>query len=239
VRLGDADRRGELRLDAIARYLQDVANDDAVDAGLANSSGWVVRRTMVRIDDPAVLGERLTLTTFCAGTGRSWAERRTSVTGDRGARIEAVSLWVQVDTGTGRPARLGDDFARIYGEAAGGRTVSARLGLGAPPARASTRPWPVRRVDLDVFGHVNNAVPWAVLEEAMDESPRHGVAEIEYPGPVDAGAVVAASEIRGGPEGASAVWLIEDGTVRAAARWTPQARAGDQAAVASSLASAE
>ncbi len=82
MRLGDADPSGTLRLDAIARFLQDVANDDAVSGGLDDALGWVVRRTMIAVRDPAVLGERLSLTTFCSGTGRSWAERRTSVRGD-------------------------------------------------------------------------------------------------------------------------------------------------------------
>jgi acyl-ACP thioesterase len=220
VRLGDADPRGEARLDAIARFLQDVANDDALDAGLDNAMGWVVRRTTIRLDQPAVLGERLDLTTFCSGTGRSWAERRTSISGDRGAAIEAVSLWVQVDVATGRPARLGDGFFARYAEAAGGRTVSSRLTLDPPPPDAETRPWPVRTTDLDVFGHANNATLWSALEDAMAPATRCGFAEIEYPGPVDAGARVEAQIVTGERP---AAWLVEDGVVRSAARWRGQA----------------
>lgn len=223
VRLGDADPNGLLRLDATARYLQDVANADAIDAGLSNANGWVVRRTLIAVHEPARLAERLNLTTFCTGIGRSWAERRTSIEGDCGARIEAVSLWVQVDPVTGRPARLVGSFEQIYGEAAGGRTVSSRLRLEPPPPDAPRQPWPVRRADLDVFGHVNNAVLWAVLEEALGEiTDRHGIGEIEYPGPVDAGAIVEACLITGRR---SSAWLIEEGTVRCAARWIPAATA--------------
>lgn len=219
VRLGDADPNGEARFDAIARYLQDVANDDAVDAGLPSAMAWVVRRTLIRVAQPAVLGERLTATTFCSGTGRSWAERRTSIVGDHGAAIEAVSLWVQIDAVTGRPTRLGDDFFAIYGEAGGGRTVSSRLSLDPPSADAEVHPWPVRTSDLDVFGHANNAVLWSVLEEAMAGiETRTGTAEIEYPGPVDAGARVDAHVINGDRP---AAWLVEGGVVRCAARWTP------------------
>ena len=95
VRLGDVDPSGELRLDAIARYLQDVASDDATDAGLSNALGWVVRRTMIRIDRPTSVGEPLSLVTFCSGTGRSWAERRTTIADQHGSAVEAVSVWVQ------------------------------------------------------------------------------------------------------------------------------------------------
>ena len=52
VRLGDVDSGGWLRLDAIARHLQDVASDDALDADLPNPMGWVVRRTMIRVVRP-------------------------------------------------------------------------------------------------------------------------------------------------------------------------------------------
>src|SRR4051812_34858097 len=96
VRLGDASPGGRLRLDAIARYLQDVADDDAGDAGLAGSS-WVVRRTTIEVRRPPVLREVLEVTTFCSGVGGRWAERRTSLRGGRGGRVEAVALWVHVD----------------------------------------------------------------------------------------------------------------------------------------------
>ena len=45
VRLGEADADGRLRLDAIARYLGDVAEDGVDDAGYDEHTGWLVRRT--------------------------------------------------------------------------------------------------------------------------------------------------------------------------------------------------
>ena len=217
VRLGDVDPDGELRLDAIARYLQDIASDDALDAGLRNALGWVVRRTMIRIDHPALVSERLDLTTFCTGAGRSWAERRTSLVGQHGASIEAVSLWVQVDTGTGRPAKLGEDFDKIYGASADGRIVSSKLSLPArPPERALRQPWEFRRADLDQFGHVNNAAHWAVIEELLQRGgvPRKGVGELEYTSPADADDP---SELMTDHD---MVWVVAHGRTLTAARWS-------------------
>jgi acyl-ACP thioesterase len=222
VRLGDVDPAGELRLDAIGRYLQDVASDDALGAGLPNALGWVVRRTMIRIAEPALAGESVDLTTFCTGFGRSWAERRTTIRSDRGAAIEAVSLWVQVDITTGRPARLGEEFSEIYGRAAAGRHVSSKLSLpNRPPEGAVVeRAWRFRRADLDQFGHVNNAAQLVVAEERLVPGGRHETFEIEYLGAADADTtydVVTA--------GVSA-WLVPSGTPTAVTVIASSGRAG-------------
>jgi acyl-ACP thioesterase len=222
VRLGDVDRNGRLRLDATARFMQDVATDDASDAGLDRAYGWLVRRTLIDTSHPARLGERITVSTWCTGIGRSWAERRTQVIGDRGASIDAVSLWVQVETRTGKPARIAADFLAAYAETAGGRTVSARLAIPGPDSTRTEVSWPVRRTDLDPFGHVNNAATWEYLEEAaaLDASPRIGRAELEYLRPVehgdrDPGLV---TQVHGA---VTTAWLVSGSSVRAAARWTP------------------
>ena len=35
------------------------------------------------------------------------------------------------------------------------------------PTRASAAPWPLRRTDVDLHGHVNNAVYWQAIEELL------------------------------------------------------------------------
>ena len=183
VGLGDVDRSGRLRLDSLAAYLQDVASEDADVSGLDDVFGWIVRRVEVRISRWPRLAETLTLTTFCAGTGSRWAERRTSIHGAEGeavegGAIEAAALWVAIDA-RGRPVRLSEQFQAIYGEAAAGREVSARLSLPARPAVVESREWPLRRVDFDVLGHVNNAAHWCAVEELVgDRRPR--AATIEF-----------------------------------------------------------
>jgi acyl-ACP thioesterase len=167
VRVSDAGPEGVLRLDGLARYLQDVATDDWADAGLSPDEIWVVRRTAVRVAEggrwPA-LGENVTLTTWCGGTGPAWAERRTDLEVDGRLMVRTVALWVPLDP-SGRPLRIGDDFHAVYGEAAAGRRVSGRVPAAPTLANATTRPWPVRRADLDIIGHVNNAAVWAAVTE--------------------------------------------------------------------------
>ncbi len=150
------------------RYLQDVSSDDTDDAGLVDAEGWVVRRTVIEQRTPARLGEQVELATFCSGWGSRWAERRVSITGDAGALIDAVTVWVHLDAATGRPLPLPTQFHDLYDEAAAGRVVNARQihDPVEPDAEGVRRfPWPLRATDLDVLDHANNSMAWAVVEQ--------------------------------------------------------------------------
>jgi acyl-ACP thioesterase len=211
IRLGDAGLDGTLRLDALARFLQDVAADDAAEVGL-RSATWVVRRTALDIAGRPRFGERIELTTSCGGLGSRWAERRTIVDGPT-SRIEAASLWVYLDEASGRPAALPRLFLEAYEEAAAGRTVSSRLTLPAPPDDGSAErvAWPLRPTDFDVLGHVNNSVYWAMVE---DDPLTDGTAALEYRSPIDPGTSV--ELVSSGRDR----WLVSDAGVHAAARIT-------------------
>lgn len=173
VRLADSSPNGRLRLDAGARYLQDIANDDSRDAGSPNPTAWVARRTIMRVGQFPEYLDMLSLCTWCSGLGPRWAERRYSVLADSPAagRIEAATLWVHVDMATMKPVPVPADFAAQFGAAAHGRIVKARLHLPLrPPADhpgLQVSAWPLRFVDFDVLGHVNNSVYWAMVEEQL------------------------------------------------------------------------
>src|SRR5262249_35834871 len=108
VRLSDVDVSGRLRLDAVARYLQDVAADDVLDAGWSPDEHiWVVRRTELDVRQPFVDDTRVELVTWCAGTAAAAAARRTTVRGDRGGRIEAEMIWIHLGRDL-QPLRLGE-----------------------------------------------------------------------------------------------------------------------------------
>lgn len=224
VRLAEVDPTGRCRLDATVRHLQDIARDDSADSGLADPMNWVVRRTLVEVRRWPRFQEWLRLATWCSGHGSRWAERRTSIHGEHGAEIEAVTIWVFVDGATGRPARLPDDFLPIWGETAAGRTVSARTTLPTTwPDDAHDEAWPVRVADLDVLGHVNNAAQWVAVEEALDRAGwDHGPvrAELEHGPGVERGTDVRLRwrAVDGGVD----TWLTTDGVAGSVARVRPR-----------------
>jgi acyl-ACP thioesterase len=215
VRLGDVSPRGRLRLDGIARLLQDVATDDALDGAPGEDAGWVVRRTTIEVAEWPVHREDLTLTTWCSGYGRRWALRRTSLVGDVAGRVETESLWIHVDRQSGRPVPLGDTFFRVWGPGVTDTDVKARRRLPDKPA-GDERPWPLRFSDFDALAHVNNAAYWLPAEEhlaARSDLAAPLRAEVEYREGVvrDEAVSVVTQDVTDG----FLQWWVVDGQVRA------------------------
>ena len=190
--LADCAPSGRIRLDALARWAQDIAYADSVDAGQAGRAMWVVRRTRMRVTRFPRFGAEFRLATFCSGLGRMWAERRTSITpADEGAdAVEVVSIWVHLDPLTARPTKLTAEEVAIWGESTAGRTVTARLRHPAPDGVADAVPWSFRSAELDLAGHVNNAAYLTPLEEELlveEAEPGSIDVEIEYRSPAQPG----------------------------------------------------
>ncbi len=234
VRSTDVVPSGRLRLDSLARYLQTAAEDDVADAGLAEPVVWLVRRCELRIRALPAMGERLSVRTFCSGTGPRWAERTTTLSGPGGQPLaQAAAVWAAVGRADGRPVPLSPDFLAIYGDSAGGRTVSVRLSHprpggaahegngadGSAPSHDSAPPrdWPLRTADFDTAGHVNNAVHWAVVEDELAAAEwLPGVAEIEYQRAIMPGCLPRV--VTGRNEGQTMLWLLDGERLLASAR---------------------
>jgi acyl-ACP thioesterase len=167
IRLSDRAADGRLRLDAVARYLQDVASDDVDETGWgAPEHLWVMRHLRIDVLAPSVEDDRVELVTWSSGTATVAAARRLSLVGDGGGRVELDSVWIHLDADA-RPARI-EGFG-LYAESAGDRVVSTKLELEEPPPDAPRRRWPLRVTDVDRLGHVNNAAYWHAVEEVLAE----------------------------------------------------------------------
>jgi acyl-ACP thioesterase len=166
IRLADTDAQGVARLDAIARYLQDVATDDWADTGIVSDDTWVVRRTALRVAPggrrPTYL-EDIVLTTWCAGAGAAWAERRTDISVQGQVLMQGTAMWVPVNR-LGVPVRLQPEFFSVYAEASQVKT-SSRVPSMSVGDNAVLRNWFLRAADIDIVNHLNNAAAWQAVTE--------------------------------------------------------------------------
>jgi acyl-ACP thioesterase len=215
IRISDCGPSGHLRLDGVARYLQDVGTDDWDDVGSGSSFAWVARRTALRLAPDGRwprLGEVAQLVTWCGGTGAAWAERRTNVLVDNTLMLETASLWVPVNA-AGLPQRIPQSFIDLYGVAAKGRKVSGRIERSVPPEGATSRPWALRRSDIDVIDHVNNAAIWQAANEFVDGPVEYAV--LTFHGALLESDAVNLVSVPG------KMWLVVDGDVRVSGEFTP------------------
>jgi acyl-ACP thioesterase len=217
IRLSDMDATGRLRLDAVARYLQDVATDDVAETGWgAPEHLWVVRRYRIDVLIPLLDDGEVELVTWGSGVGAVAAGRRTSLLGDSGGLIEADSVWIHLAP-DGRAARL-EGFG-VYAASAGGRAVTTRKLLPDPPLDSPRTPWPLRSTDVDVLGHANNAAHWQAVEHVLLPRPdptRPFRAVLEYRHAIDLGDDVELVEFALGE--AIGLAFVTGSTVKAVAR---------------------
>ena len=178
--LADCAPSARVRLDAIARWLQDVAYADVEDAGLDDCRDLGRARTRIRVSRFPRFGEHLSARTFCSGIGPMWAERRTTIAaegagrGDRNGRPVGPPRSGHPRAGAAdrrRNRRLRDDRPRPAREreAAPPRpasTIRSRPGRSARPTatspttsttpptgnrwRRSSSPAPSREIDAEI-----------------------------------------------------------------------------------------
>jgi acyl-ACP thioesterase len=206
--LADAAPSGRVRIDALARWVQDVAYADVDDAGVVDQSSWVVRRMRIRVERFPRFGDHVQAKTWCSGAGRLWAERRVSFESENGA-VDVAGIWVHLSPATLMPAPLPESFDSLYAESAQGRRVKARLRHPNPSGDEPSEGWFFRRADADIADHINNAAYWEPIEETLGD-PDAFDAEIEFREPAQPGPALVrrgADDIR---------WITaEDGRVHA------------------------
>jgi acyl-ACP thioesterase len=214
--LADCAPSGRMRLDSIARWMQDIAYADVDDAGVAGHAFWILRRTRIRVIRFPEINEPHLVRTFCSGVGRLVAERRTVIASmddpDR-ADVETASMWVHLDPVSHRPSRITqEEFDKLANNGYGERPVSHRLTHPRPEPGSGVKllDWRFRRVDTDVADHVNNTVYWEPLEEELlATAPTASGGAPAAPTPVDA-----ELEFRDGAQPGVAHWMADGPDVR-------------------------
>jgi acyl-ACP thioesterase len=174
LRVADVDRGGRLRLDAVARHIQDVGQDEVHEQGFDETHpAWIVRRTMIDVIRPIQFQDMLRLRRWCSGTSTRWCQIRVRIDGRNGGLIETEAFWININRDTLTPSRISDEFlARLQ------RTTDidrlrwqAYLHPGHREDADQIREYPVRFTDIDLFDHMNNAVFWSVVEDHLCTRP--------------------------------------------------------------------
>ena len=231
VRTADVDSAYRLRLDGLARYLQDIGSDNLAAFGFDRTDPlWVVRRTVIDVLRPAVWPGRVHLRRWCSAHSTRWSAMRVQVTGDEGALIETEGFWINIGADTGLPAWISDGLLENLASTTEEHRLRWKPWLSATPPSddrdgqddwdTPDRTFHLRTTDIDPFNHVNNATYWHAVEECLADRPDlHEApyrAVVEHLSPVFPRDHV---RLRTSADDASlSLWFLVEGDVRAVAR---------------------
>lgn len=136
--------------------------------------------------------------------------------------METEGFWINVDPKTGMPARISERFTRELDSTVVDQHLHWHRWITPEVSDAPERSFPLRASDFDPFDHVNNAVYWQPVEEAMGknlrEQPFRSI--VEYSQPITRAEQVTVCERADG----RTLDIDVDGKTRASARWFPLAR---------------
>lgn len=188
----DIDEHMRLRLDGVARYIQDVGAEHLADADLADvHPHWVVLRTVIDVIEPIELPSVITFRRWCAALSTRWCNMRVQLQGSDGGRIETEGFWLCVNKDTLTPSRLSDECIQRFGSTTDNHRLKWRPWLTESIHDGTETLFPLRRTDIDPFEHVNNTIYWHGVHEILCQFPdlKNGSfrAVLEYRSPIKFG----------------------------------------------------
>lgn len=230
VRTGDVDQDMRVRLDAVARYLQDVANDNIEATSFGDTDPfWIVRRTIIDVIEPLTWPAAVTAQRWCGALSTRWTNMRVRLTADHETNrfnprprppglIETEAFWINVNE-KGMPSRLSDEaFSMLSSMTDEHRLRWRSMNPEKAPDPAEIdfpdREHVLRITDFDPFKHLNNAAYLEAIEDELVEHPDlvdgpHRVV-IEYLRPIVPGTRLILRRVREGDR--LTVWLMIPGT---------------------------
>ncbi len=213
----DADLR--LRLDGVARNIQEVGAEHLNDSGYADvHPHWIVQRTVIDVLEPIELPNQITYRRWCSGISNRWCAMRVRLDGDDGGRIETEGFWINMNKSTSMPSLIAEDLFARFATTTEDTRLKWRPWLPGPAEPERVTPFALRHTDIDLFRHVNNTVYWHGVHEVMALYPdlvgdTHR-AVVEYRKPIQpAESVTIASAA---DDDAVRLWFVVAGEVRAA-----------------------
>ena len=187
IRYSEIDKTGKLSLTSLINYFQDCSNFQSVDLGLGyevlkeRGKGWILSSWHIEIYNIPKLCERVTIGTFASGFKGFYGNRNFVMFDEKGDYLAcADSLWVLVDTKTGRPIKPAPEDIELYelGKPLDLKTEGRKIN----PIEGSTvfPSFMIQKHHLDTHEHVNNSQYIQMAMEVIPEEIELKKLRVEY-----------------------------------------------------------
>jgi acyl-ACP thioesterase len=190
VRYSELDHQTEsLSCSSIINYFQDCSTFQSEDLnhGLSYLQSknrlWLMNSWQLQILDPARLGDYITIGTW-AYDFKGFYGYRNFILKDHKDTMLAVanSIWVYMDTETGRPVKIPEDYATTsgYGMEPPYPMEYTDRKVDIPADCTPLAPFTVIKSNIDSYNHVNNGQYIKMAEEFLPSGFSIGSMRVEY-----------------------------------------------------------
>jgi acyl-ACP thioesterase len=169
----DIDRHQQLRLDGVARYIQEVGAEQLIDAGFGDiHPHWIVQRTVIDVLTPMTWPSAITFHRWCSAISSRWCTMRVRLDSPGGGRIETEGFWINMNKETLTPSLMDDRFFNKLATTTDDHRLKWRAWLPGPvPSDTQVLPFALRDTDIDIFNHVTNTAYWHGIHEITARHP--------------------------------------------------------------------
>ena len=176
VRYSEIDHHGTLTLPALINYFQDCSTFQSEDVGLGTEvlkeekRAWILSYWQV-----------ITIGTFPTEFKGLFGNRNFYIKDERGNMIaKAYSVWVFLDTETGRPVRPEEKDIKPYGMGEALDMPYEGRKISLPEETEVLEAFPVRRYHIDTNEHVNNCQYVQMALEFLPADRQFRQIRVEY-----------------------------------------------------------
>jgi acyl-CoA thioester hydrolase len=186
VRHYECDTYGHVNHANYLRYMQEAAFDASAAAGYdmaryeAMDHYWLIRETEIEYLRPLRYGDRVEVKTWVADFRRVRSRRAYEFRNAASSRLvaQAMTDWVYLDGTAERPASIPQEMKAAFWRGGAPASIPQRgrfPSLPPPPSNAFRQQRRVEWRDLDMVGHVNNAVYLHYIEDGgIQMAAAHG-----------------------------------------------------------------
>ncbi len=187
IRYSECGIDNKVRISSIINYFQDCTTENSEKLGVghaylkAKKRAWILNSWQVEIKRRPEVGERVEVSTWATGFKGVLGPRDFSMSTKDGEELVcAHSLWVYLDTETGRPVKPTVDEIAVYEvlEPISMESVSRKISMPEEAIEVDT--YPVHKYHIDTNHHVNNSKYIELACEALPEDFQVKKLRVEY-----------------------------------------------------------
>lgn len=187
IRYSEVDKECNLTLTAMMNYFQDcsVAHSESLDRGVRylseNHMAWVLSSWQICCDNMPRLFDEVTVSTWAYDMKAFYGYRNFTMDRKNGERLAyANSVWVLVDTLTGRPVKVPEDIINEYGTSPQLEMERSSRKIKVPADMEAGAEMIVPKFFIDSNQHMNNEKYVAIAQELLPAEFKIKELRVEY-----------------------------------------------------------